>query len=53
MSHPGASAVQIVLSEDERAERARRAAGPGRWRADRARIILAYAEGMSNEFVPT
>jgi transposase len=40
--------VQIVLSEDERAELARRAEGPGRWRADRARIILACADGMSN-----
>jgi transposase len=48
MSHPGSSAVQIVLSEDERAELARRAGSPGRWRADRARIILACAEGMSN-----
>ena len=42
------SAVQIVLSEDERAELARRAGLPGRWRPDRARIILACAEGMSN-----
>jgi transposase len=48
MSHPGPSAVQIVLSEDERAELSRRAGLPGRWRADRARIILACAEGMSN-----
>jgi transposase len=48
MSHPGPSAVQIVLSEDERAELLRRAGLPGRWRADRARIILACAEGMSN-----
>jgi hypothetical protein len=40
--------VQIVLSEDERAELVRRAEGPGRWRADRARIILACASGMSN-----
>src|SRR6201987_5774980 len=48
MSHPGSSAVPIVLSEDERAELVRRAGGPGRWRADRARIILACAEGMSN-----
>jgi transposase len=48
MSHPGPSAMQVVLSEDERAELVRRAAGPGRWRADRARIILACAEGMSN-----
>src|SRR5438045_6220812 len=45
---PGPSAVQIVLSDEERAELVRRAAGPGRWRADRARIILACAEGMSN-----
>jgi transposase len=40
--------VPIVLSGDERAELLRRAGGPGRWRADRARIILACAEGMSN-----
>jgi transposase len=40
--------VPIVLSEDERAELERRARGPGRWRADRARIVLACAEGMSN-----
>jgi transposase len=40
--------VQIVLSDDERAELVRRAGLPGRWRADRARIILACAEGMSN-----
>src|SRR5437763_9314478 len=45
---PGPSAVPIVLSEDERAELERRARGPGRWRADRARIILACADGMSN-----
>src|SRR5215475_5422035 len=45
---PGPSAVPIVLSEDERAELVRRARGPGRWRADRARIVLACAEGMSN-----
>ena len=45
---PGPSAVPIVLSENERAELVRRARGPGRWRADRARIILACAEGMSN-----
>ncbi|HEV3291820.1 MAG TPA: helix-turn-helix domain-containing protein, partial [Streptosporangiaceae bacterium] len=37
-----------MLSEEERAELARRAAGPGRWRSDRARIILACADGMSN-----
>ena len=48
MPHRGPSAALIVLSEDERAELLRRAGGPGRWRADRARIILACAEGMSN-----
>src|SRR5690349_8568222 len=48
MSHSGPSAAVIVLSEEERAELVRRAAGPGRWRADRARIILACAGGMSN-----
>ena len=46
MSRP--SAVPIVLSDDERAELVRRAGLPGRRRADRARIILACAEGMSN-----
>jgi transposase len=48
MAHSGPSAAQIVLSEDERAELVRRAGLPGRWRADRARIVLACAEGMSN-----
>ena len=48
MPHSGPSAAEIVLSEDERAELVRRAGLPGRWRADRARIILACAEGMSN-----
>jgi transposase len=48
MSHSGPSAAEIVLSEDERAELVRRAGLPGRRRADRARIILACAEGMSN-----
>jgi transposase len=45
---PGPSAVPIVLSDDERAELVRQAALPGRRRADRARIILACADGMSN-----
>ena len=40
--------MEIVLSVDERAELVRRTGLPGRWRADRARIILACAEGMSN-----
>jgi transposase len=48
MPHAGLSAVPIVLSEEERAELVRRAGLPGRWRADRARIILACAGGMSN-----
>lgn len=48
MSHPGPSAVEIVLSADERAELVRRAGLPERQRSDRARIILACAEGMSN-----
>jgi transposase len=48
MPHPGPSAGEIVLSEDERAELVRRAGLPGRRRADRARIVLACAEGMSN-----
>jgi transposase len=45
---PGPSAAEIVLSVDERAELVRRAGLPERRRADRARIILACAEGMSN-----
>src|SRR5256886_4483447 len=45
---PGPSAAPSVLSEEERAELVRRASGRGRWRAGRARIILACAEGMSN-----
>jgi transposase len=48
MPYSGPSAAGIVLSEDERAELVRRTGLPGRWRADRARIILACAEGMSN-----
>src|SRR5260221_1694502 len=48
MSHSGPSAAEIVLSEDERAELVRGAGLPGRRRADRARIILACAEGMAN-----
>src|SRR5207237_666824 len=48
MSHSGPSAAEIVLSDDERAELVRRTGLPGRWRADRARIILACAGGMSN-----
>ncbi|MER5227814.1 IS630 family transposase [Streptomyces flaveus] len=48
MPHPGPAAVEITLSEDERAELMRRAGLPDRRPAERARIILACAEGMSN-----
>jgi transposase len=48
MPHRGPSVAEIVLSEDERAELVRRAGLPERRRADRARIILACADGMSN-----
>jgi len=48
MSHSGLSAAEIVLSDDERAELVRRSGLPGRRQADRARIILACADGMSN-----
>src|ERR1700757_4171450 len=48
MSHAGPAAVQIVLSEDERAELVRRAGLPGGRGAERPRIILACAGGMSN-----
>jgi transposase len=42
---PGPSAAEIVLSAAERAELARRSVLPERRRADRARIILACADG--------
>ena len=51
MSHSGPSAAEIVLSEDERAELMRRTGLPGRWRADRARIILACAEELGAGYV--
>ena len=40
--------MEITLSEDERAELVRRAEAPDRRAAERARIILACADGMSN-----
>ncbi|WP_325119346.1 IS630 family transposase [Streptomyces sp. GMR22] len=40
--------MEIVLCEDERVELVRRAELPDRRTAERARIILACAEGMSN-----
>lgn len=48
MSHSGPSAVAITLSEAERAELLRRTEVPHRRSAEKARIILACAEGMSN-----
>ncbi|MBA6439910.1 IS630 family transposase [Streptomyces sp. GMR22] len=48
MAHRGPAAVEIVLCEDERVELVRRAELPDRRTAERARIILACAEGMSN-----
>jgi transposase len=48
MPHRGPSAVEIVLSEAERTELMRRSRLAERRRSDRARIILACAEGMSN-----
>jgi transposase len=48
VSHPGPSAIEITLSEDERVELLSRAASPDRRAAERARIILACADGMSN-----
>jgi transposase len=48
MTHPGPSAAEIVLSDEERAELVHRAGLPEHRRADRARIILACADGMSN-----
>lgn len=49
MSHPGPRAVEIVLSDDERAELSRWVRGAASPRlAERARIILACADGASN-----
>ncbi|MGH3197064.1 MAG: helix-turn-helix domain-containing protein, partial [Streptosporangiaceae bacterium] len=48
MSHSGPSAVTITLSEDERAELVRRAGLPQQRVAERARIVLACADGLSN-----
>ena len=48
MSHSGPSAVAITLSEAERAELVRRTNMPHRRSAEKARIILACADGMSN-----
>ncbi|MGI5508725.1 IS630 family transposase [Streptomyces sp. CA-106131] len=48
MAHRGPAAVEIVLSEDERVELVRRAGLSDRRTAERARIILACADGLSN-----
>ncbi|WP_174554895.1 IS630 family transposase [Nocardia amikacinitolerans] len=48
MSHRGPSAVGIVVSDAERVELARMAESSDRREAQRARIVLACAEGMSN-----
>jgi transposase len=48
MSHRGPAAVQIILSADERAELKRRANGTDQRAAQRAQIVLACAEDMSN-----
>ena len=48
MAHRGPAAARIVLSGDERAELERRANGTDQRAAQRARIVLACTEGMSN-----
>lgn len=48
MSHSGPSAVAITLSEAECTELVHRAKLPHRRTAEKARIILACADGMSN-----
>jgi len=48
MPHRGPSAVEITLSVAERAELTRRAESADRRQAERARIVLACAEGASN-----
>jgi len=52
MSHRGPQAVEIVLSDQERVELSTWAVDPARPRlAERARIVLACAEGRSNTAV--
>ncbi|WP_353963055.1 helix-turn-helix domain-containing protein [Streptomyces sp. NBC_00893] len=48
MSHSGPSAVAITLSGAERAELVLRTKMPHRRSAEKARIILACSDGMSN-----
>src|SRR5260370_431592 len=54
MTRPGPRAVEVVLSQEERAELRRWVAGaaPRRF-AERARIVLACGEGASNAAVAT
>lgn len=53
MSHSGPSAVAITLSEAERAELMRRTKMPHRRSAEKARIVLACADGMWIVMAPT
>src|SRR3954453_21620000 len=48
MANPGPSAVDVVLSDEDRAELVRRAAVAAPRAATRAQIVLAAAEGCSN-----
>jgi transposase len=48
MANPGPSAVDVVLSDEDRAELVRRAAVSAPRAATRAQIVLAAAEGCSN-----
>jgi transposase-like protein len=48
MSHRGPRAVEVVLCEEERAELSRRARSRS---AERARIVLCYADGASSSQV--
>ena len=52
MSHRGPRAVEVVLSEEERAELSRWAGGgAGSRSAERARIVLSCADGASSSQV--
>ncbi|WP_007510738.1 helix-turn-helix domain-containing protein [Pseudofrankia saprophytica] len=48
MVRSGSAAVEVVLSEDERGELVRRLGDVDRRVVERARIVLAAAEGLSN-----
>jgi len=51
VSHPGPRAVEIVLSEAERRALGRAVQGESRRLAQRAEIVLACAQGLSNSVV--